>query len=80
MKLKALVGSGEKIILLMLPFLVIGVILNIVIPSIFSVGGPSSALKVFSIIILIPGVVIWIWSVALILIKVPRKELIKNGP
>jgi protein-S-isoprenylcysteine O-methyltransferase Ste14 len=35
---------------------------------------------VISVIVLIPGVVIWIWSVALILIKVPRKELITNGP
>ena len=80
MKLKVLVGSGEKIGLLTLPFLIIGLILNIMFPSYFSVGGPSIFLKVISIIILIPGVTIWIWSVVLILTKIPRKELITNGP
>jgi protein-S-isoprenylcysteine O-methyltransferase Ste14 len=80
MKLKVLVGSGDKIGLLTLPFLIIGLILNILIPSIFSVGGPSIVLKTISIIILIPGIIIWIWSVVLILIKVPKQELIINGP
>jgi protein-S-isoprenylcysteine O-methyltransferase Ste14 len=80
MKLKGLVGSGDKIGLLLLPFLIIGVILNIMVPSLFRVGGPSAGLKVISIIILIPGVTIWIWSVILILTKVPKKELITNGP
>jgi len=80
MKLKVLVGSGEKIGLLTLPFLIVGLILNIIFPSLFSVGGPSIALKVISIIILIPGVIIWLWSAALILTKVPRKELITSGP
>jgi protein-S-isoprenylcysteine O-methyltransferase Ste14 len=80
MKLKVLVGNGRKIGLLTSPFLLIGLILNIIIPSFFSVGGPSIVLKVISIIILIPGVIIWIWSVVLILTKIPRKELITNGP
>jgi protein-S-isoprenylcysteine O-methyltransferase Ste14 len=80
MKLKALIGSGEKIGLLILPFLIVGVALNIVIPSFFSIGGPSIVLTVISIVILIPGIAIWIWSVILILIKVPRNELITNGP
>jgi protein-S-isoprenylcysteine O-methyltransferase Ste14 len=80
MKLKVLVGSGRKIGPLTLPFLIIGLTLNIIIPSLFSVGGPSIVLKVISIIILIPGVIIWIWSVVLILTKIPRKELITNGP
>ena len=80
MKLKVLVGSGDKIGLLTLPFLIIGLILNIMFPSLFSVGGPSIVLKAISITILIPGVTIWIWSVVLILTKIPRKELITNGP
>jgi len=80
MKLKVLVGSGDKIGLLTLPFVIIGLILNIMFPSLFNVGGPSIVLKVISIIILIPGVIIWIWSVVLILIKVPQQELITNGP
>ena len=80
MKLKVLVGSGEKIGLLTLPFLIIGLILNIVFPSLFAVGSQSIVLKVISMLILIPGVTIWIWSVVLILIRIPKKQLITNGP
>lgn len=63
-----------------MPFLVIGLILNILHSTLFSIGGPTIVLKVISIIMLIPGVTIWIWSVILILTKIPRKELITNGP
>lgn len=80
MNLKRLLGSGDKIMLLTLPFLIIGTILNILYPSLFSVGGPPDALKALSIIILIPGVIIWLWSVVLILRKVPKQELITGGP
>lgn len=80
MKLKILVGSGRRIGLLTLPFLVAGLILNILFPSVFRVGGPPTALGVISIVILIPGVTIWIWSVVLILTKVPKHELITSGP
>jgi protein-S-isoprenylcysteine O-methyltransferase Ste14 len=80
MKLKVLVGNGKKIGLLTLPFLIIGLILNIMMPSVFGVGGPSRVLKMISIIILIPGIINWIWSVVLILTKIPRKELITSGP
>ena len=80
MKLKALVGNGEKIGLLVLPVLAIGLILNILFPSAFSVGGPPAFLRLFSVAVLIPGVVVWIWSVVLILTKVPKKQLITSGP
>ena len=80
MKLKVLVGSGDRIMLLALPFLMIGLIQNIVFPSFFSVGGPPTVLKVISVIILVPGVAIWLWSVILILTKVPQQELITQGP
>jgi protein-S-isoprenylcysteine O-methyltransferase Ste14 len=80
MKLKVLVGSGDKIGLLTLPFLAIGLVLNLLFPSLFSVGGPSRAVRVISIVFLIPGLITWIWSVVLILIKIPREELITQGP
>jgi protein-S-isoprenylcysteine O-methyltransferase Ste14 len=32
------------------------------------------------IVVLVPGIIIWLWSVALILIRVPRKQLITGGP
>lgn len=80
MKLKALVGSGDKIMLLTLPFLVIGLVLNILYPAWFSVGGPPLWLMTVSLIVLAPGVVLWLWSVALVLIKVPQNKLITHGP
>jgi protein-S-isoprenylcysteine O-methyltransferase Ste14 len=80
MNLKRLVGSGDRIGLLTLPFLIVGLVLNILRPSLFSVGGPPMALKVLSIIVLIPGVTIWIWSVVLILTEVPGQKLITSGP
>lgn len=80
MKLMVLVGNGKKIGRLTLPFLVLGVILNIFFPSVFSVGGPSTALFWASVIVLIPGVIIWAWSVFLILTKIPKKQLITEGP
>ncbi len=80
MNLKVLVGSGEKIGRLVLPFLIIGLVLNILDPSLFSVGGPSMVLKTVSIIVLIPGIINWAWSVILILTKIPQKKLITTGP
>jgi protein-S-isoprenylcysteine O-methyltransferase Ste14 len=80
MKVRTLVGSGETIGLFTLPFLVVGVILNILIPSLFSVGGPSIAVQIISLAILVIGVTNWIWSVILILTRVPRNELITTGP
>jgi protein-S-isoprenylcysteine O-methyltransferase Ste14 len=80
MKLKVLVGNGRKIGLLTLPFLTIGLILNILYPSYFTVGGPSATLSIISVIILIPGIINWAWSVILIVTKIPRKELITTGP
>ena len=78
--LKALMGSGDKIMLLTLPVLLIGLVLNIMYPSFFSVGGPPPWLQTLSIIILIPGIIIWLWSVILVLTRVPKHELITNGP
>jgi len=44
MKLEVLVGNGKKIGLLTLPFLIVGLILNILYPPYFQIGGPSKAL------------------------------------
>ena len=80
MKLKPLIGAGDRIALFVLPFVVVGVVLNVAFPSAFEVGGPSDALRTVSIVVLIPGVVLWLWSVALVLTRVPRRELITSGP
>jgi protein-S-isoprenylcysteine O-methyltransferase Ste14 len=80
MMLKQLVGSGDRIGLLVLPILLGGVLLNVAFPAPFSVGGPSEALRALSVAVLVVGITIWAWSVALILIHVPRGELITSGP
>ncbi|HEX3299710.1 MAG TPA: isoprenylcysteine carboxylmethyltransferase family protein [Actinomycetota bacterium] len=59
---------------------VAGLVLNIAFPALFTVGGPADALRAISIVMLIVGVTIWIWSVVLILRHVPRGELITTGP
>jgi protein-S-isoprenylcysteine O-methyltransferase Ste14 len=63
-----------------LPFLVVGLVLNVAFPSFFEVGGPSDVLRAISIGVLVPGIVVWIWSAVLVLTKVPRGELITGGP
>ena len=78
--LRTLVGSGDKIAIFVLPFLVVGLALNIAFPSVFDVGGPSSTLRAVSIVILAIGVAIWLSSVYLVLTRVPRGELITTGP
>ncbi len=80
MKVKALVGSGDKIGLFTLPFLLLGVILNRKKPSFFRVGGPPIVVKVIALLMLLPGVTMWIWSVLLIVTNVPQNKLITNGP
>ena len=80
MNIKALVGAGDRIVKPVLPFLVIGVALNVLYPSVFGVGGPLPALKVAALVALVPGVVGWLWSVVLILTRVPKHELITGGP
>jgi protein-S-isoprenylcysteine O-methyltransferase Ste14 len=79
-RLQRLVGVGDRIGMATLPFLLVGMALNVAFPSVFSVGGPWAALRTASISILVVGVVVWAWSVALILAKVPRGELITSGP
>jgi protein-S-isoprenylcysteine O-methyltransferase Ste14 len=78
--LRRLVGSGDKIGLVMLPFVIGGLILNFAFPSVFEVGGPPPVLAALSVLVLIPGIATWAWSAILILIKVPRGELITSGP
>jgi protein-S-isoprenylcysteine O-methyltransferase Ste14 len=78
--LRGLAGAGDRIGLLTLPFLVGGLALNLAYPWAFTVGGPPTALRLLSIAMLVPGVIVWAWSVALILTKVPRGQLITTGP
>jgi protein-S-isoprenylcysteine O-methyltransferase Ste14 len=80
LNLKTLTGAADRIGAFTLPFLVVGVALNIVVRSAFAVGGPPRALQVVSAAILAAGLVGWAWSVVLIVQRVPRGELITTGP
>jgi protein-S-isoprenylcysteine O-methyltransferase Ste14 len=78
--LAILVGSGHRIGLFTAPFVVVGLLLNIAFPAVFDVGGPPVALRAASVAVLTVGMVLWAWSAALILIHVPRGQLITTGP
>ena len=80
MNLTKLVGSGDKIGLVTLPFVVAGVILSLADPRFLQVSDPPAWLRPLSIGVLAVGVPIWIWSVILILTNVPRGRLITGGP
>ena len=78
--LKALIGSGDKILPFTAPFLAAGLVLNTLFPAVFRVGGPSHVLKAAAGLLLVPGVVIWLWAVALIVTKARRGEIVTTGP
>jgi protein-S-isoprenylcysteine O-methyltransferase Ste14 len=80
MHIRDLVGSGDRIGLVTLPFLVAGVALNLANPALFSVGGPPTWIRALAVALLIPGVIVWLWSVLLILQNVPKGRLITVGP
>ena len=80
MKLKDLMGSGDRILLFMVPFVIVGVILAIADPAILAVGAPPTWLRVLTIAALLLGLAIWCWSAILILQNVPRGRLITRGP
>lgn len=80
MNIKTLTGSGRKIGIFTLPFIIAGVILNLRFPAFCEIGGPGPILKVISALLLGLGLVSWTWTVILILTRVPRGELITTGP
>jgi protein-S-isoprenylcysteine O-methyltransferase Ste14 len=79
MKLKVLVGQGDRIISLTLPFMVVGIVANILWPRLFMLGIGTGGL-IAGMVLLAIGVPVWGSSVALVLINVPRKRLITTGP
>jgi protein-S-isoprenylcysteine O-methyltransferase Ste14 len=80
MRLKELVGSGDKIWLFVLPVLAPGLVLNVVFPAVFRVGGPPPFLEWLAIPMLASGVATLSWSIGLILTKARKGALITTGP
>jgi protein-S-isoprenylcysteine O-methyltransferase Ste14 len=78
MKLKVLVGAGRQVMGLTLPFIVAGIVLNILRPAWFALGFGAGVIA--GIVLLAVGVPTWISSVVLILVRVPQKKLITTGP
>jgi protein-S-isoprenylcysteine O-methyltransferase Ste14 len=80
LRLTSLIGSGDRIGAFVLPFVLIGVALNIAFPDAFSVGGPPPWLRFVSALVLAIGVVVYAWSVVLVLTRVRAGELVTTGP
>ncbi len=80
MNIKELIGIGDKTGRIIFPIIIIGIIINILFPSYFFIGGPSSLLLIISTIVLIIGLINCIWSQILIIINVPKHKLITSGP
>ncbi len=78
--IRRLVGSGDRIALMTLPVLVIGVAANIWAPSTFAIPVHSVWITGVAVVLLVVGLVVWASSVAMILAKVPKGELITGGP
>jgi protein-S-isoprenylcysteine O-methyltransferase Ste14 len=74
------VGSGDRIGLFVLPFLVGGLLLQWAFPEAFDVGGPPSWLRTLSLLVLAVGVVLWLWTVVLIVTQVRSGGLVTRGP
>jgi protein-S-isoprenylcysteine O-methyltransferase Ste14 len=79
MKLKVLVGAGDKVMGSALPFIVVGVAANILWPSVFRMGSGAGGV-IAGIVLLVIGVPTWLTSVVQVLVNVPRKRLITTGP
>jgi protein-S-isoprenylcysteine O-methyltransferase Ste14 len=77
--LRSLIGSGDRIMLFTLPFLGVALVIQVVDPSRFAIE-TSTTMRFSAGALLGLGLVIWAWSVALILTRVPRGELITHGP
>jgi protein-S-isoprenylcysteine O-methyltransferase Ste14 len=78
-QLRSLIGSGDRIMLFTLPFLAVALAIHLVDPSRFAIDA-SSATRLIAAAVLVTGLVVWAWSVALIVTRVPRGELITTGP
>ena len=80
MNVRALAGSGDRVMLAALPILAAGTILNLRYPEWFRVGGTSSPLFRVGAGLLALGLAAWLWSVALLLLNAPKGILITGGP
>ena len=75
-----LFGSGDRIALFALPFVIVGFFVQIALPSLLAVDASGQPARAVAMFLLAVGVLAWAWSVGLILSRVPKGELITTGP
>jgi protein-S-isoprenylcysteine O-methyltransferase Ste14 len=78
-KLKALVGAGDRIIAFTLPFAAVGVVANALRPSWFRMGSENVGLVV-GVVVLALGALVWAVSAVLLLVYASKGRLITRGP
>lgn len=78
MRLKQLIGAGDRITLFTLPFAVAGVVANLAWPSVFTMHLGTAGVRA-GIVLLVIGVPLWLGSALQVLIYVPRGRLITTG-
>ncbi len=76
---KNLVGAGDRVMGMALPFAIVGIAANVVWPDAFRMGAGLPG-AIAGIALLAVGVPLWLWAVAQILVYVPRGRLITSGP
>jgi protein-S-isoprenylcysteine O-methyltransferase Ste14 len=79
MRLMVLIGEGRRIMCLTLPFAAVLIVANVLSPGWFTLGFGTGGV-VAGVVLLAAGVPTWLWSVALVLLRVPQKKLITTGP
>lgn len=79
MTLKALIGAGDRIMAVTLPFAGLGIAANVVWPDTFRTGSGRAGLIVGCVLLSI-GIPLWLWAVVQILVHAPRGRLITSGP
>jgi protein-S-isoprenylcysteine O-methyltransferase Ste14 len=78
--LRALIGSGDRIALFTLPFALVALALWSTDHTRFAVDASSPIVQAIVVVTLAVGLVGWAWSAWLIRTRVPKGELITNGP
>ena len=79
MNIKTLVGAGDRIMLVTLPFALGGIALNILYPRFFQLHSGIIGI-IIGAALLVVGIPFWLFSVVQMLRCVPKNKLITKGP
>ncbi len=78
-QIRLLVGAGDRIMVGWLPFVVIGITANLLLPRAFQLGLASAGLVLGGVLLTL-GIPLWFTSAVQILLCVPKGKLITRGP